>query len=158
MSKLVRESSAIFSPCKKYRFVLCRVWDTSKPYVMFIGLNPSKANSIDDDPTIKRVKAMAEYWGYGGIYMLNCFPYISTDPDELSSCDLIEQNDSWLNSTRYKCKDVVFAWGSFDIVKEKARDTALKNMFPDAMALIINKDGSPRHPLYVPVKTPWIKY
>ncbi|HDR2355042.1 TPA: DUF1643 domain-containing protein [Enterobacter roggenkampii] len=36
---------AIFSPCGKYRYSLSRVWDDSKPYTLFIGLNPSYADA-----------------------------------------------------------------------------------------------------------------
>jgi len=47
------------------------------------------------------------------------------------------------------CEEIIFAWGAFPIVKELKRDKALIKMFTNAKALIINKDGSPRHPLYV---------
>ena len=47
-------SSAIFSPCKKYRYVLWRVWDKSLGYVNFVCLNPSTADEIHNDPTIIR--------------------------------------------------------------------------------------------------------
>ncbi len=50
---------------------------------------------------------------------------------------------------KLKCSDVVFAWGNFDVVKKTKRDTELADMFPNAKALIINKNGTPRHPLYV---------
>ena len=39
---------AEFSPCKKYRYKLWRIWDDTLPLVMFIGLNPSTADEIND--------------------------------------------------------------------------------------------------------------
>jgi hypothetical protein len=39
---------------RKYRYTLTRVWDETKDKVMFIGLNPSTADEIEDDPTIRR--------------------------------------------------------------------------------------------------------
>ena len=29
------DKGAIFSECKKYRYAIWRIWDKSKPYVMF---------------------------------------------------------------------------------------------------------------------------
>ena len=55
----------------KYRYYLTRVWDYKKPTLLFIMLNPSIADSKNDDPTILRVVNFAEYWGYGGIYVVN---------------------------------------------------------------------------------------
>jgi hypothetical protein len=143
-------SGAKFSSCRKYRFVLYRIWNKALPMIMFIGLNPSKAGETNDDPTIRRVKSMAAAWGFGGVYMLNCFPYISTNPDDLNDFGNTEENDLWLQNIAGKCTEIIFAWGNFSIVKEKGRDKELQSMFPNAKALIINKDGSPRHPLYVP--------
>lgn len=155
---LFNENGAIFSNCREYRYALWRIWDKSKPYVMFIGLNPSTANEITDDPTIKRVQRFAHEWGFGGVYMLNCFPYISTNPTDLQDISPDRLNDEHLFNCSQLCNMVVFAWGSFDVVKDKGRDKELMIMFPDAMALIINRDGSPRHPLYVPTRTRPIHY
>src|SRR6188472_3585079 len=74
---------AEFSECGKHRYALWRIWDDQKPLVMFIGLNPSTATADKDDATIRRVKAIAAALGYGGVYMCNCFSYISTNPDML---------------------------------------------------------------------------
>ena len=149
-------NGATFSPCQKYRYVLWRMWDLRKPTIMFIGLNPSTANDISDDPTIRRVVSMAKAWGYGGVYMLNCFPFISTKPDDLKDFGNNETNDHWLRWIADRSKDVVFAWGAFEIAKPRAVELAA--MFPDAKALVINRDGSPRHPLYVPSNTKLVKY
>ena len=36
------KKGAELSPCRRYRYALWRIWDDSKPAVMFIGLNPPK--------------------------------------------------------------------------------------------------------------------
>ena len=144
------DNGALFSEDRKYRYALWRIWDKSKPLIMFIGLNPSTANEAQDDPTIRRIKSMAGKWGYGGVYMMNCFPYVSTNPDDLKDFGNTSLNDQWLHDISELCQEIIFAWGSFDIVKESGMDKALIRMFPHAKALIINKDASPRHPLYVP--------
>jgi hypothetical protein len=78
MGTLVK-TGAIFSDCRKYRFALRRNWDESKPYVMFIGLNPSTADEIENDPTINRCISYARSWGYGGLFMANLFAFRATD-------------------------------------------------------------------------------
>lgn len=156
---IFEDSGAEFSLCRKYRYALWRIWDKSKPMVMFIGLNPSTANEYVPDPTITRVKGFAESWGFGGVYMMNCFPFVTENPDKL----IIDHGTQYLNNLKMeeigaKCSEVIFAWGAFKEVKKFTRDKELIAMFPNAKALVINKDGSPRHPLYVPGKTIPVKY
>ena len=67
------ESHAELSDCKRYRYVLYRTWDKNKREVMFIGLNPSTADEINDDITIRRCISYTKQWGYGGIIMSNLF-------------------------------------------------------------------------------------
>lgn len=150
------ERGAEFSEDRKHRYALWRIWDKSKPLIMFIGLNPSKANEVDSDNTVTRVRNFAMNWGYGGFYMMNLFAYVSTDPRRLVSCKDNTLNDSWLNTVRKSCKDVVFAWGAFKQAKERSKKVI--EMFPDALALKITKDGSPWHPLYVSSKIQPIKF
>jgi len=67
-------------------------------------------------------------------------------------------NVNMLTTIKAKCKDVVFAWGSFAIVKETGRDRELSEMFPNAKALFINKTGSPKHPLYCKSDTKFVDW
>jgi hypothetical protein len=141
-------SGAIFSDDRKYRYALWRIWDESKPLVMFIGLNPSTANEETNDPTIRRVMSFAKSWGYGGVYMMNLFAYVTAYPLELKKCkDPIADNDKYLKEIASKCEKIVFAWGSFKEAIE--RSYKIYEMFPVASELGSNKDGSPKHPLYV---------
>lgn len=152
------DNGAEFSKCGKYRYLLWRIWDKQKPMLMFIGLNPSTANAEHDDNTIKRVRLIAHNLGYGGVYMTNCFPFISTDPDKLNEFGNTAYNDHILNTTAAKSKAVIFAWGNFKIVIDKGRDIELKGMFPNALALHLNKNGSPMHPLFVSSNVQPFKY
>lgn len=142
-------SGAVFSECRKHRYALWRIWDKKKPLVMFIGLNPSKADEKKPDPTITRVKTFAEDWGYGGFYMMNLFSFVSENPNSLLNCmDPVKDNDLWLSDVSLLCEKVIFCWGAFKQIN--GRDEIVMKMFKHADALIINKNGSPRHPLYVP--------
>lgn len=159
MSKLFgnNDSDAVFSDDRNYRYALWRNWDDSKPKIMFIGLNPSTANENSDDPTIRRVKRFASDWGYGGVYMMNLFGIVSADPKILLTCkDPIGDNDIWLSEIARECKDVCFAWGNFKEALERGKQVS--KMFPAAICLGLNKNGSPKHPLYVPANISQINY
>jgi hypothetical protein len=141
-------NGALFSEDRKYRFVLWRIWDEGLSKVMFIGLNPSTANEYSDDPTIRRVKSMVKNWGYGGIYMLNLFTYVTAYPKELKLCsDPLYKADEYLKLYALKCERIIAAWGSFKENKERAIEVL--KFLPNCEALAINKDGSPKHPLYI---------
>jgi hypothetical protein len=43
------DRTALFSDDRLYRYQLWRGWDESRAPVMFIGLNPSTADALDDD-------------------------------------------------------------------------------------------------------------
>lgn len=147
---------AIFSNCGKHRFMLWRVWDNNKPSLMFIGLNPSKADDKEDDNTIKRVKLISKNLGYGGVYMLNLFSFISTDPKKLNiqEGNLVTSNE-YLKAGSEVSDKIVFAWGNFKVM---GRDKQIKEMFPNSYALEINKTGAPKHPLYVKGNIKLIRY
>lgn len=153
------DAGAEFSADRKNRYALWRIWNPKLPLVMFVGLNPSTANETDLDRTVTRVLAFSKNLGFGGFYMMNCFSFVSTDPDMLQLNDDNTTNDTWLRKVGEKCERVIFSWGVFKIVREKERDVQLTNMFPDAMVLKYTKDGYPYHPLYVSAKTqpiPWV--
>lgn len=118
---------------------------------MFVGLNPSTANQMEDDPTIESVKRISRFNGFGGFYMMNCFPFITTDPDYLKmgfSKYHEDQNMVYLIQTGQLVKDIVFAWGNFKEPKAYGMDRALEELFPNAKCITKNKNGSPAHPLF----------
>lgn len=138
---------ATFSGDGVYRYSLWRIWDESLPKVMCIGLNPSTANGTKNDNTISLLIAMFKYLGYGGFYMVNCFAYITSDPKLLKHNPASDEwNNDMLTVTASKCKDVVFAWGSFKVITERGRDKELIEMFPNAKCFGKSANGSPWHP------------
>lgn len=141
-------SGAEFSGDRKHRYALWRIWDTAKPKVMVIGLNPSRADESLDDPTIRRIRRLAASWGFGGIYMLNLFAWVSPFPEDLQECpDPVGANEGMFSKYYQMCEEVVFAWGAANTMEQEA--VALTK-FPTAKCIGKNKDGSPKHPLYAP--------
>lgn len=150
-------SGAEFSPSKMYRYALWRIWDSDKPLVMFVGLNPSTANESKDDPTIRRVKRFAADNGFGGVLMLNLFGLVSANPSALvEHPDPVCHNDVYLVQYGKVAAEVVFCWGAFKEAKAKAKFA--EGYFPNAKCLGRTADGSPKHPLYIPAQTPFIDY
>lgn len=142
------KKDAKLSECRKYRFALWRIWDDSKPYVMFIGLNPSTADETEDDPTLTRCINYAKSWGYGGVCMANLFSFRATEPEDmLAVTDPIGQgNDEWLIKLSGKAGLVVAAWGNTG--RHMGRSQQIRQLLPNLHCLKMNKSGEPAHPLY----------
>ena len=140
---------AVISHCKKYRYTLSRIWDESRPVILFIMLNPSKADAEQDDPTIRRCIAFAKTWGYGGLLVGNLFAYRATNPASLyrRRDPVGELNDQYLLDMATECERVVFAWGEHGSLKDAAQ--RIISLFPNAWCICKNKSGMPKHPLYV---------
>ena len=75
--------TAVISRCEKYRYKLTRTWDEDKKKVLFIMLNPSTANHVQNDLTTIRCINFAEKWGYGGIMIGNIYPFRAKRPKHL---------------------------------------------------------------------------
>ena len=161
MYNLFEDNGAIFvgeGTSHVYRYQLWRQWDKAKEFVTFIGLNPSTANATQDDPTIRRVIRFAASWGFGGVYMVNLFAFVSTDPTVLLQDQeekIGPKNDWAIADAVARSKRVIFAWGSFNV---NGRDQVIINKYPQGEALLVNQDGTPRHPLYVPGNVKPLKF
>jgi hypothetical protein len=148
MSKEIREilKEAQFSECGKYRYALTRIWNINDPIAMCIGLNPSKADSVDDDTTITNLIKLLEANGYGSLIMTNLFGLISSNPNDLRSCpDPVKDNDIFLDIAFNKCDDVIFCWGAFKQAEYRAKKIIAK--FPGALCFGKTPKGQPLHPL-----------
>lgn len=150
-------SSAIFSEDGKYRYSLWRIWDNTKSNLMLIGLNPSKADEYKNDPTITRAIERARRNNYGGLLMANLYAYVSTDPKALLENDkdnIGELNDYYIKEMIEISERQLCGWGSFKAVTIKGRDIEVMKMLINPYCLGINRDGQPKHPLYVSYNTP----
>ncbi len=149
---------AIFSEDRGYRYALWRVWNPNKPILVQIGLNPSDANEFKNDPTITRGIVRAAKIGFGGFIMGNLDAYVSTDPKALLNNDYAigEFTDYYIKEMVKLSEKQLCGWGSFKGMTQRASE--VYQMLPNPYCLGINKDGQPKHPLYVSYKTPIIKY
>lgn len=143
------KASAVFSPCRRYRYELWRRWSTG-PYCNFIGLNPSTADETQNDPTIRRCIAFAKAWGYGALCMTNLFAFRATDPAVMKAYEFPiggHDNDLSLRAVAEAAGITIAAWGVHGTHQDRAADVV--KMIPRLHCLGLSKDGHPRHPLYL---------
>jgi len=146
------------------RYTLTRVWDeTNQHRDVWIMLNPSTADAEVDDATIQRCLFFSRRSGeVGGLIVLNLWSRRSTDPKGLYSIPvrdpaLAYNEDHWRRVLDHESVHrVIAAWGSH-AGKVKAPRPDLWD-FADRYGysiecLGLNKDGSPKHPLYLPNET-----
>lgn len=164
---LLQTSTAQFSDCERYRYMLTRTWDESRPAICFLMMNPSTATEIDNDATIERCQRRAMTLGYGGIVVVNIFPYRLTDSRLLPTIpDLIgdqENADNAIADAVSLCAITVCGWGAHNklaLPRAQAVVTMLeeRGLAHKLHALKVNSDGSPQHPLYIGYKEqpqPW---
>ena len=108
------QKDAFLSEDRMYRYGLSRVWDKSRPYVLFIGLNPSTADENKDDPTIRRCVDYVCKWGYGGLKMANLFAYRATLPSDLRKAKepIGVDNDKYIKELSKSAAITIVAWGN----------------------------------------------
>lgn len=168
------ERTTIFSPDRRYRYTLWREWPAASPglfytedphldyypgrhsqFVQFIGLNPSTADEVADDPTIRRCVDFAQRWGFGSLCMTNVFAYRATDPRvlrKLRGDPVGPDNLRWLLNVAREADMIVCAWGNHGdylsqghFVKE-----CLKILPPQKVVCFGHtSSGEPKHPLYL---------
>lgn len=155
---------AIFSPDRVYRYTLWREWgvgtlsifqhrEAPDAYVQFIGLNPSTADELKDDPTIRRCIDFAKQWGFGAMCMTNAFAFRATNPEVMKAhpSPYGPENITWIVKVAREAGLIVAAWGKHGIHEERDK-TVLRWIRANAKTvhcLGTNQDGTPKHPLYL---------
>lgn len=154
--------TAQFSDDRLYRYSLTIRW-SDEPLTQFIGLNPSTADEVQDDPTIRRCKAFAKSIGSGGIIMTNLFAWRSTDPAALKTVpnpigetgtfitvgnvEFGNRNDFYLYVSAMMCQVRIACWGVHGTLLYRA--IKVKQFMPELKCLKKTRGGHPSHPLYL---------
>jgi hypothetical protein len=142
--------TAIFSKDRIYRYSLYRELEFwYERQVMFIGLNPSTADEINDDPTVRRCIGFARKWGFSRMCMTNIFAFRATDPAVmLAAADPVgPENDKVLRECANKSNLIVAAWGNYGTYRQRAQ--RVREILPGLQCLGKTKIGQPKHPLYL---------
>ena len=148
---------AIISDCGQYRYELHREWDKKKGKVLFIMLNPSTADGLNNDLTTIRCINFAKKWGYGGIMIGNIYPFRAKRPknlrrwlkDEEVDHEYVEyDNRDHVRAMAEQAEQVVCAWGcNHPGIPEWVEELRWKWDI-DLLFLELCKDEvTPKHPL-----------
>lgn len=123
----------------EYRYTLTRVWDLALPMITFVLLNPSTADAVQLDPTLRRCVGFANREGYGGMVILNLYAFRTKDPKVMmATTDPVGPgNDRVLAGAT---GTVVAGWGQNAGPARVARARAL---LPRLHALGVTKMGTP---------------
>jgi len=145
--------SALFSKCGRYRHHLRRYWGyCDAPFVLFIGMNPSTAEADVDDPTIRKEIHFTRSLGFTDYGKVNVMDFRATDPKALMNvAPCSEDNLPHIILLAAAAALVVCAWGALPKPLRRYADdvqSALREHQLYCMGK--TKDGSPRHPLYLP--------
>ena len=140
---------AIISECNLYRYELHRIWDKSKPNVLFIMLNPSTADAMNDDATTIRCVNYAKRWGFGSMMIGNIYPYRAKSPRRLTAWktfgerySVFKENQQHVEMMIDTADLIVCAWGS------NYQGIPKWSEYYDLHYLELCKDGiTPKHPL-----------
>ena len=162
----------MFSECRSYRWILKRELSSGTKTLVFIGLNPSKANSSNNDKTLTRIVNFCSRWNYKNIYVINLFGLISKSPSKLSkSKDPVGTNNDLITLKvlefwrgNINC-DLWLGWGDkgqlykrdsivLKLIKDFSKiEKKENNYYRRVLSLGYTNKGSPRHPLYMPNKS-----
>lgn len=147
-------AGAMFSPCDRYRYLLWRVWDASRPLWTFGMLNPSTADHEQLDPTITRCASRARRGGAGGLIVWNLFAWRATDPADMKRAaePIGAANDgAMIYAVRDSAVNIA-AWGAHGthLERDAAVRARLHLLGVELHALAFTAAGQPRHPLYLP--------
>ncbi len=153
---------ATLSDCGTYRYCLRRgsrplhtLADTD--WLVVVGLNPSTADADRDDPTVRRCVSLARRLGKSGLCLVNVYALRSTDPSHLNKHPdpIGPENQRIVRKTLHATQVALAAWGRRADPQQTRWLTDLPTQW---VCLGTNRDGSPKHPLYVAGNTtpvPW---
>lgn len=161
-----RDMGAIFDHTNdQWRYMLWREWGdmfAEESTAVWILHNPSTATEMEDDPTIRRCVSFSKKWGCNRAIILNRYAFRATDPKDVIAFEKEggdahgPLNSTYIDRVLEECSEdfIVCAWGKGCPELDMEKDSALAyywNERPELIhALVLNNDGSPRHPLYVP--------
>jgi hypothetical protein len=147
------ESTAVYSPCERYRYLLTRAWGPGPERALFVMLNPSTATEYQNDPTVERCERRARALGFGAFRVTNIFAFRATDPLRMrAEADPVgPANDAAIRESADWADRIVCAWGSHGDFLNRGRqvEALLRATGRPLWHLGLTQSGQPKHPLYI---------
>lgn len=146
-------NECVFSPCRKYRYLLRRVVSPSEPRTtcLWVLANPSVADEYDLDPTLRRCADYTKRWGFHTMAVVNVRAWVETKSKEVPPDPLAigPQNNDAIIAAAGLASLVVCGWGKLGGERGKRVLALLRDIEVVPHALQLNEDWSPQHPLYL---------
>lgn len=158
---------AVFSDDGQYRYLLTRAWGgqtfgggpegQGSRQITWVMLNPSTADALEDDATIRRCTRFSAVWNFTRMNVVNLYAYRATDPRRLLEVDdpWGPRNYAYVSRAIRDSVVVVAAWGAFaDKMPGRIDIEGICSTWDVSLKCLgLTKDGHPKHPLYLPTKT-----
>lgn len=155
-----------------YRYKLSRKWSFGrfddiypKGQLCFVLLNPSTADDVLDDQTIRRCITISKRDGYSEMVVVNLFAARATHPGELLTVDdpIGPDNDTFVSDAISRAAAVVFGWGAtvpaaLGVNQQFRAHVHSLRSGHQPLCLGLTADGHPRHPSRVRSDQPLIEY
>lgn len=147
------QSTAVYSDCEKYRYLLTRTWDPEGRKALFIMLNPSTATEVQNDPTVERCERRARTLGFGAFRVTNIFAWRDTDPRKMRAAPhpVGPKNDQVITEGCDWADQIIAGWGTHGAHLNRGPEveTLLRDTGMAIYHLGLSKAGHPKHPLYI---------
>lgn len=156
---------AWFSPCRRFRYLLWRVWSAALPIDVYLMQNPSKAGARDPDMTVTKCCEFSRRAGRGGIVVVNPCALVETDSDAFERLALAGEDVVGPENT--EALRLAFSLGGRIVVASGAGRTVLGRLTgalalaPEGLEVVClgrTADGAPRHPSRLAYATPFEPY
>lgn len=165
--------NATISKDIQYRYLLSRTWLDKHShmqrlgFILWVMLNPSKANQFIDDPTVVRCIGFTQRLHFNSFKVVNLFAYRTKSPKVLKQAEdpIGPGNDQYIQDAARQASLIIYAWGANAPKINPARAAAVHDLISAVrpkgdrrnklyvqhpQVLGFTKDGHPRHPLFLP--------
>lgn len=153
---------AEFSPCRLYRYRLEREVSAQGPVIAYFGVNPSTADEVLDDHTVRKWRGFAQRLGASRFIVGNAFAYRSKDVGDLARlADPVgPDNDAHLRRIAADADVVIACWGARAKLPRELHHRLdavmqlLQTCGKPVMCFGQTDGGDPLHPLTLAYATP----
>lgn len=154
---------AVFSDDELHRLFLDRLFGLGETAV-FVGVQPSRADHLFDDPTVCKLYGFGSRNGIGRWLLVNKTTLISPDVDTLARCAQPVHSDAnvWIRRAFAAADRVVVGWGRLDKLPPD-----LRGRWREIVAMAADKplwcfgtcqDGHPVHPARIPYSSALVRW
>ena len=126
----------------------------------WVGLNPGPGDhDAGSRPALRRVASWARREGCAAVVVVNLFSLRSTVATSLTAVhdDIVgDRTDETIRAASRDARITLAAWGANKMVRQRSGDVL--ELLDNPLCAGVNKNGEPRHPLYVPASTALVPY